>query len=51
MLAFDGIEGDSAEEARLLTCDGRTGVCDGPGTEVPAGYGDFQLPIGVHFAE
>lgn len=50
VLAFDGIEDDSAESAWLLTCDGRTGVCDGPGTEVPAGYGDFQLPMGIHFA-
>ena len=51
VLAFDGIEEDSAQTAWLLTCDGPTGVCDGPGTEVPAGYGDFQLPMGIHFSE
>jgi hypothetical protein len=51
VLAFDGIEGDSAQTAWLLTCDGRSGVCDRPGTEVPAGYGDFQLPMGIHFSE
>lgn len=51
VLAFDGIDEDSAETAWLLTCDGPTGVCDGPGTEIPAGYGDFQLPMGMHFSE
>lgn len=51
VLAFDGIEDDSAETAWLLTCDGRTGMCDGPGTELPAGYGDFQLPLGIHFTQ
>ncbi len=51
VLAFDGIEEDSAQEAWLLTCEGRSGVCDGPGTEVPVGYGHFQLPLGIHFAE
>ena len=47
VVAFDGLD-DDAETAWLLTCDGRTGVCDGPGTEVPSGYGAFQLPIGIH---
>ena len=51
VLAFDGLEGDSAESAWVLTCDGPTGVCDGPGTEIPAGFGDFQLPMGIHFAD
>lgn len=51
VLAFDGIDEDSADTAWLLTCDGRTGVCDGPGTKVSAGYGDIQLPMGMHFAE
>jgi hypothetical protein len=51
VLAFDGLEGDTAEQAWLLTCDGGTGECRGPGTEVPAGFGDFQLPIGVHFTQ
>lgn len=51
VLAFDGIEEDTAETAWLLTCDGHTGVCDRPGTEIPAGYGDFQLPLGIHFTE
>ena len=49
VLAFDGIEDDTARTAWLLTCDGRTGSCQGPGTDVPAGFGDFQLPMGVHF--
>ncbi len=48
VLAFDDIEDDTAQTAWLLTCDGPSGVCEGPGTEVPAGFGDFQLPMGVH---
>lgn len=51
VMAFDGIEEDAAASAWLLTCDGRSGACDGPGTAIPAGFGEFQLPIGIAFAE
>lgn len=50
VLAFDRVD-DSDSTAWLLTCDVPTGTCDSPGTEVPPGYGDFQLPMGIHFTQ
>lgn len=49
VLAFDGLDDESSSTAWLMTCDARTGTCDGPGTEIPPAYGDVQLPLGVHF--
>lgn len=52
VLVFDVVEGEaSSMRPALLRCDTAADSCTVAAAQLPAEFGSFQLPVGVHFEE
>lgn len=51
VLVFDVVEGEGSMLPSLLRCDTGEDSCTVAAERLPAEFGSFQLPVGVHFTE